>query len=86
MLEPGEVMAFRLPGLGLALPTSSSSETPVVSVGPANDRPNWLTPRAGQYTIKQTKVIRFGTTHDRTDQSEVSLSTGSIPFEVLEKN
>lgn|GEM_PF-2112378 len=85
MLEPGEVMAFRQPGLGLALPKSPKTDTTLDSFGPAADRPNWLAPTAGQYSLKQSKVIQFGTMDDRSNQSDVSLSTGSIQFEVLEK-
>jgi beta-lactamase regulating signal transducer with metallopeptidase domain len=89
MLEPGEVMAFRLPGLGLALPPTQETqenETKPIYFGPAPDRPNWSAPTIGKYSLKQSKTIRFGTTDDHSSLSDIRLSTGSIQFEVLEKN
>jgi beta-lactamase regulating signal transducer with metallopeptidase domain len=85
-LEPGEVMAFRLPGLGLALPSTQETETNPISFGPAPDRPNWSAPTIGKYSIKQSKTIRFGTTDDHSSLRDIRLSTGSIQFEVLDKN
>ena len=85
MLEPGEVMAFRLPGLGLALPKSPEIETQPLSFGPAPDRPNWSAPTVGKYSLKQSKTIRFGITDDHSNLSDIRLSTGSIQFEALER-
>jgi hypothetical protein len=84
MLEPGEVMAFRQSGLGLALPKSPKTETTLGSFGPAADRPNWLAPKAGKYSLKPSNAIQFGTTSDRSNLCDVSLSTGSIQFELIE--
>jgi hypothetical protein len=86
MLEPGDVMAFRLPGLGLALPPTQENETKPISFGPAPDRPNWSAPKIGKYSLKQSKTIRFGTTDDHSNLRDIRLSTGSIQFEVLDKN